>query len=65
MKSNYKARQTHCENCINYSYDEEYDCYNCDINLDEDEVQRFMSYSNYNCPYYRSNDDYEIVKKQA
>lgn len=55
---------TNCEFCTNYIYDEEDDCYYCGVNLDEDEMFRFMSYSNYSCPYYRSDDEYEIVRKQ-
>ena len=27
-----------CEYCVNYSYDDDYECYTCEINLDEDEV---------------------------
>lgn len=53
-----------CDYCNNYVYDEESDCYYCDINMDEDEYYRFM-YSNYkNCPYYQSNDEYKIVRHQ-
>ena len=26
-----------CEYCVNYSYDDDYECYTCEINLDEDE----------------------------
>ena len=25
-----------CEYCVNYSYDDDYECYTCEINLDED-----------------------------
>ena len=53
-----------CENCSNYMYDEEYECYFCTMNLDEDEMYRFMQNSFYNCPYYRGGDDYSIVKNQ-
>ena len=28
---------TNCEYCVNYSYDEDYECYVCDIDMDEDE----------------------------
>ena len=27
-----------CEYCVNYSYDDDYECYTCEINLDEDEI---------------------------
>ena len=53
-----------CETCANYIYDDEYDQYVCDINLDEDEMQRFITQSNYACPYYNYYDEYKIVRKQ-
>lgn len=55
---------TNCEDCMNYYYDEEYDCYTCDVELDEDEMQMFMTKSYKACPYYRRGDEYTIVKKQ-
>lgn len=57
-------KATNCEYCNNYIYDEYFDCYTCDINLDEDEMYKFMSGDFRNCPYYQSNDEYEIVRKQ-
>ena len=33
--------------------------------LDEDEMQRFLSNSNENCPYYQNGDEYQVVKHQA
>ena len=56
--------KTICENCVNYIYDEEDDCYGCDAVLDEDEMMRFLSGNNSDCPYYVTNDDYKIVRKQ-
>jgi len=38
--------------------------YICDVELDEDELGRFLSDSRYECPYYRNGDDYKIVRKQ-
>lgn len=55
---------TNCEQCENFYYDEESDSYCCDINLDEDEMMRFLSSADYSCPYFRFDDDYRIVKKQ-
>ncbi len=57
MKSN-------CEMCMNYFYDEEYDCYTCAMDLDEDEYRQFVGDTFYNCPYFRPGDDYTIVRKQ-
>lgn len=34
---------TQCETCCFYNYDEEYDEYICDVDLDEDEMVRFLS----------------------
>lgn len=55
---------TNCETCINYVYDEDYECYVCEMDLDEDEMYKFLSSSFDNCPYYQLNDEYKIVRKQ-
>lgn len=55
---------TNCEYCINYIYDEDWNCYQCDINLDEDEMRKFLTDSFYDCPYFQFNDEYKIVRKQ-
>ena len=31
-----------CESCAYYLYDEDYECYVCDMDLDEDEMAHFM-----------------------
>ncbi len=53
-----------CEMCQNYCYDEEFDEYYCDINLDEDEYYKFLSSSSEMCPYFKDGDEYAIVRKQ-
>lgn len=53
-----------CENCVYYAYDEEYEDYICDMNLDEDEMVQFMQFSAKGCPYFRLYDEYGIVRKQ-
>ena len=50
--------------CAYYVYDEDYECYVCDIIMDEDEYMRFMSDSHFSCPYYRNGDEYAVVRKQ-
>ena len=55
---------TNCESCVNFYYDEESDSYICLVNLDEDEMIKFMSASFYNCPYYRLYDEYKSAKRQ-
>ena len=53
-----------CDTCVNYVYDEDYECYVCLVNLDEDEMARFLSTSYQSCPYYQTDDEYKIVRKQ-
>ena len=47
-----------------YTFDEDYEEYVCDMDMDEDEYIRLISDSHYECPYYRNGDDYRIVRKQ-
>ena len=56
--------QINCESCTNYEYDEEYDCYVCTKDLDEDEMIRFIQGTFRNCPYYQLGDEYRIVRRQ-
>lgn len=53
-----------CESCVNYVYDEEYECYTCLVNLDEDEMYRFIHGTGSSCPYYRLDDEYGVVRHQ-
>lgn len=57
-------KQTSCDTCAYLVYDDEYESYVCDINLDEDEYMRLMSDTHYSCPYYRNGDEYAVVRKQ-
>lgn len=59
-----KRRYGSCENCTYYTYDEEYECYVCDVNMDEDEYSRLLSDKEYQCPYWRDGNEYAVVKKQ-
>lgn len=56
--------KTNCEFCVYYVFDEECNGYVCDINLDEDEMARYLSSTFYNCPYFQLDDEYKIVRKQ-
>ncbi len=53
-----------CESCVFYDYDEDYDTYACQMNLDEDEMVHFLSGHKRACPYYRFYDEYKSVQKQ-
>lgn len=56
--------KTCCEQCAYFEYDEEYDDYYCAVNLDEDELYRFMSESNDKCSFFKFYDEYKMVQKQ-
>ena len=53
-----------CDTCAYNAYDEDWECYVCEMNLDEDEYARFMQDSRAHCPYYRDGDEYKIAGKQ-
>ena len=53
-----------CEYCMNYEYDEEYECYSCIIDMDEDELLRIYADKRRGCPYFRMGDENTIVRKQ-
>ncbi len=53
-----------CEYCAYYSYDDYEDWYTCEMNLDEDDMVRFLSGNTNECPYFRDGDEYAVVRKQ-
>ena len=59
-----KKKSAGCEYCSNYVYDEDYEYYVSDINLDEDEMARFMADSVRDCPYYQLANEYLVVRHQ-
>ena len=59
-----KKTATSCDTCAYLIYDEEYEDYICDVNMDEDEYGRLTSDSHYICPYYKNGDEYSVVRHQ-
>ncbi len=53
-----------CESCYSYRFDDQSGYYVCEMDLDEDEAERYFHGGYSGCPFYRSNDDYEIVRHQ-
>ena len=53
-----------CETCVWYVYDEDYDDYICDMDLDEDELARFLAADTRSCTYWRPGDGYITARKQ-
>lgn len=56
--------KTNCECCTYYVYDEDYECYSCEVNSDEDDMSRFLSDSMEACHYFQLDDEYKVVRKQ-
>ncbi len=55
---------SHCESCAFYVYDEEYDEYICEADIDEDDYARLLSGHYKACPFYRNGDEYAVVRHQ-
>ena len=58
-------KMSECGNCNNFVYDEEYDEYICEAYFDEDELARLRTDTKEPCPYWKSNDEYRTVRRQA
>mgnify|MGYP000485228866 CR=1 FL=1 len=48
---------TNCEACAYYSYDEDYECYICEMDLDEDELIMFEDMIGAVCEVERIDPD--------
>ena len=53
-----------CDSCSNYQYDEDHDYYVCMVNMDEDDMSRFLRGGSFSCSFYRPDNEYEVVRKQ-
>ena len=53
-----------CEYCAYFMYDDEIEEYVCDVNMDEDDFGRLEQSRYKGCPYYRSGDEYAVVRHQ-
>ncbi|MCR5390309.1 MAG: DUF6472 family protein [Lachnospiraceae bacterium] len=53
-----------CNLCMNYEYDEEFDCYSCTMELDQDDMEHFIRGETHECPYFQQGNEYQIVKHQ-
>ena len=55
---------SNCEECVHYDYDDEDDVYYCTMDLDEDDMARFLAAEADRCPYYQRGDDYTLARHQ-
>ena len=53
-----------CEECAYFDYDDELESYICTMDLDEDEMERFLRGATGACPFYRRGDDYQTARRQ-
>ena len=53
-----------CEECVFFDYEEETDTYFCSVDLDEDEMERFLRGATAQCPFYRRGDEYATARRQ-
>lgn len=56
--------QSSCDTCTYYTYDEDEEGYSCDVNMDEDDAARLIGGASRECPYYKSDNEYEVVRHQ-
>ena len=54
-----------CRTCAYLIYDEDYEEYVCDCQMDEDDYYRLMTGGQRtSCPYFRDGDEYKVVRHQ-
>ncbi len=53
-----------CDTCAFNVYDDEDECYYCEVNMDEDDAVRLSQGQYKECPYYRNGDEYAVVRHQ-
>ena len=53
-----------CDECAYFTYDEDYEEYVCDMDMDEDDYGALLSREFKNCPYFRDGDEYKVVRHQ-
>lgn len=53
-----------CDTCAYYAYDEEYEEYFCENDMDEDDYSHLLTSGFRSCPYYRNGDEYAVVRHQ-
>ena len=53
-----------CDSCVYYVWDEDEEAYFCEAYMDEDEAARLMASARADCPCYRLDDEYAVVRHQ-
>ena len=53
-----------CDSCVYNVYDDDDECYYCEVDMDEDDAARLMQGHYKECPYYQNDDEYAVVRHQ-
>ena len=53
-----------CDSCVYNVYDDDDECYYCEVDMDEDDAARLMQGHYEECPYYQNDDEYAVVRHQ-
>ena len=53
-----------CEDCLFYEFDEDFQDYICSADMDEDDYAHMLQESGRQCPFWRSGDEYAVVRHQ-
>ena len=53
-----------CDTCVNYVYDEDDESWVCCVDMDEDDYVRTLTSPKPVCVFYRSDDEYAVVRHQ-
>lgn len=53
-----------CNFCEHLKYDDEQEDYYCDVSIDEDDLERYLSQPQSTCAYFKFYDEYKMVEKQ-
>ena len=64
MEMRNPKKASRCEDCLYYDTDDETGAYDCQLDLDEDDMVQFLNRNTASCPYYRYYDEYKSVQKQ-
>ena len=53
-----------CDTCAYFQWDDDDECYYCEVNMDEDDYVRVSQGHYKECPFYRNGDEYLVVRHQ-
>jgi uncharacterized paraquat-inducible protein A len=64
IKKERNTKMANCDSCVYNVYDDDDECYYCEVDMDEDDAARIMQGHYKECPYYQNDDEYAVVRHQ-